>query len=185
MKIVRLPVHDVGQQIVVFQPVINVHFFVIDRQRAGLDAPLLHCKKKWNVDNLAEQTWKWKKKKTLLIFHLIHARHVHPKKRPSEKMSVRKEGKTNLGNGNRTRKGEKNGAEKHAIEKERKNGQTGAWNDDLPTRLKTKESRVLFACQLTRSSPCCCSCYRLEEWRRVLRCRQTRKDGLDSRVCDT
>lgn len=56
MKIVRLPVHDVGQQIVVFQPVINVHFFVIDRQRAGLDAPLLHC-----IKNETSTVWQNKR----------------------------------------------------------------------------------------------------------------------------
>ena len=35
------PVHDVGQQVVVPQPVLRVHLFVVHRQGAVQDTPLL------------------------------------------------------------------------------------------------------------------------------------------------
>ena len=40
----ELPVHDVSQQVVVLEPVIDVHLLVVDRQRARVDATLLKQK---------------------------------------------------------------------------------------------------------------------------------------------
>ena len=36
-----IPVNDVGEEVVVFEPVVHADLLVVDRQRAGVDAPLL------------------------------------------------------------------------------------------------------------------------------------------------
>ena len=47
-----LPVHDVGQKVVVLQSVVDIHLLIVDGQRSGFNAPLLqHDNNKWNVND--------------------------------------------------------------------------------------------------------------------------------------